>query len=193
MKKITTVVLGIILFAAFASGASAKEAAGDSKAGKPGAMAVRVVNWSATVKAIDYVQKTVVLVDETGREVSVDAKKARNLDQVLVGDKVNIKFVEELVVSVKKSDAPPRAGVTRTVRLAPKGKMPGGIITHTAQIQANVEDIDYGKRTVTLKGPAGNIRTYKVSKEVKRLKDIKKGDQVVLDITQALALDVVKP
>ena len=193
MKKLTAVILGIILAAALTAGASAKEAAGDEKAGKPGAIAVQVVNWSATVKTIDYVQKTVVLVDETGREVTVNAKKARNLDQVLVGDKVKVKYVEELVVSVKKSDAPPRAGVTRTVQLAPKGKMPGGIITETTQIQANVEDIDYGGRTVTLKGPAGNIRTYKVSKEVKHLKDVKKGDQVVLDITQALALDVVKP
>jgi hypothetical protein len=157
-----------------------------------GAIAVEVVNWSATVKAIDYVQKTAVLVDENGREVSVNVKKARNLDQVLVGDKVKMKFVEELVVSVKKSDAAPLAGVVRTVKLAPKGKMPGGIIVDTTQIQANVEDIDYSKRTVTLKGPAGNVRTYKVSKDVKRLKDVKKGDQVVLDVTQALALEVVK-
>jgi hypothetical protein len=193
MKKLSAIVLGIVLVASFTSGALAKEAAGDSKAGKPGAIAVEVVNWSATVKAIDYVKKTAVLVDENGREVSIDVKKARNLDQVLVGDKVKVKYVEELVIFVRKSDAPPRAGVTRTVALAPKGKMPGGIIADTAQIQANVEDIDYNKRTITLKGPAGNIRTYKVSKEVKRLKDVKKGDQVVLDVTQALALEVVKP
>jgi len=193
MRKLSAIFLGIVLVAAFTSGALAKEAVSELKAGKPGAIAVEVVNWSATVKAIDYVQKTAVLADENGREVSVNVKNARNLDQVLVGDKVKMKFVEELVVSVKKADAAPRAGVMRTVKLAPKGKMPGGIIVDTAQIQANVEDIDYNKRTVTLKGPAGNVRTYKVSKDVKRLKEVRKGDQVVLGITQALALEVVKP
>ncbi|MGO9689996.1 MAG: hypothetical protein ACLP2X_15830 [Syntrophobacteraceae bacterium] len=49
-----------------------------------------------------------------------------------------------------------------------------------------------GKRTVTLKGPEGKIRTYKVGKEVKKFKQVKKGDQVVLRVTEALALEVEK-
>jgi hypothetical protein len=49
-----------------------------------------------------------------------------------------------------------------------------------------------GKRTVTLKGPEGKIRTYRVGKEVKKFKHVKKGDQVVLRVTEALALEVEK-
>jgi hypothetical protein len=44
-----------------------------------------------------------------------------------------------------------------------------------------------------LKGPAGNVRTYQVGSEVKRLNEIKKGDQVVLRVTQAVALSVGNP
>ncbi len=186
MKKSIAIVLGIALAITFTTGAMAKQ-------DKPAAIAVKVINWSATVKNVDYVKKTAVLEDENGRKIEVDARNARNLDRVLVGDKVKVKFVESTVVAVRKSTAPAQAGVVRTVALAPKGKMPGGVITETVQIQADVEGIDYGKRTIALKGPAGEIQTYVVSKEVKRLKDVQKGDQVVLDVTQALALEVVKP
>jgi len=190
MKKFCLMVLAAVLAAGFTPSATAKDAA---KAGKPGAIAVQVTKWSATVKSLDYVNKTAVLEDENGRTVEVNAKNARNLDQVLVGDKVNVKYIEQLAIFVRKARAPATAGAVRTVKLAPKGAMPGGVIADTVQIQADVEGVDYQKRTITLKDPVGEIRTYKVNKEVKRLKEVKKGDQVVVDVTQALALEVVKP
>ena len=48
---------------------------------------------------------------------------------------------------------PAGAEGVQTVALAPKGKMPGSLVANTIEIQANVEGIDYRKRTVTLKGP----------------------------------------
>ena len=57
----------------------------------------------------------------------------------------------------------------------------------------NVESIDTNNRTIALKGPAGNVRTYKVGPDVKRLNEVKKGDQVVLRVTQAVALSVGNP
>lgn len=193
MKKWQALVLALVASAVFTSGAIAKDASSGRKTGQPRAVAVEVINWSAVVKSIDYTQKTVVIEDETGRKIQVNAKNARNLDRVLVGDKVKVKYTEEVAVSVRKSDDPPSAEAVKTVALAPKGKMPKGVITETVRIQANVEQVDYAKRTITLKGPTGEIRTYKVGKEVKRLKEVKKNDEVVLDVTQALALEVVKP
>jgi hypothetical protein len=49
------------------------------------------------------------------------------------------------------------------------------------------------KRTVTLKGPEGNLSTMKVGPAAKRFKEVKKGDQVVLRVTEALLIDVSKP
>ena len=189
MKKLMVIVFAVVLAVGFTSTAVAKEA----KEGKPGAIAVEVISWSATVKAIDYQKKTAVLEDEKGMKVEINAKNARNLDQVLVGDKVKVKYIEELAVYVRKSEAPSTVEAVQTVALAPKGAMPGGVIADTVQIQANVEGVNYKKRTIRLKDPAGQIRTFKVSKEVKRLKEIKKGDQVILDVTKALALEVAKP
>jgi hypothetical protein len=96
------------------------------------------------------------------------------------GDKVNVEYAEELTVFVKKAGMPARAEEVQTVALAPKGKMPGGLVANTIEIQANVEGIDYRKRTVTLEGPDGKIRTFKVGKEVKKFNQGEKGDQLVL-------------
>jgi Cu/Ag efflux protein CusF len=186
MKKLMIIFLAAALMAAFNSGAIAK------KAEKPGAITVEVIEWTATVKSIDYVAKTAVLVDENGKEITVNAKNARNLDQVIVGDKVKVKYIEELAIFVRKSKAPAFSGTLKTVALAPKGAMPGGVIAETVQIIANVIDVNYKERTITLQNSAGEIHTYKIGKEVKRFKQIKKGDQVVVNATQALALEVVK-
>jgi len=184
-------ILAVVLSVCFVTGATAKEVKA-KKTQKPSAVVVDVASWTATVKEIDYVNKTAVLDDEKGRKVKVNAKNARNLDQVLVGDKVKIDYVQEMAISVRKADSTPIAGSARAVKLTPKGKMPGGVITETVQIQANVEDINYANRTITLKDPSGESHTYKVSKQVERLKEVKKGDQVVIDVTQALALEVIK-
>jgi hypothetical protein len=79
------------------------------------------------------------------------------------------------------------------VQLAPKGQKPGGVIVNTAEITANVEAIDYQTRMIGLKGPAGNVRTFKVSDAVQRLPEVKVGDQVVVRVTEAIALEVMKP
>ena len=53
-------------------------------------------------------------------------------------------------------------------------------------------DINYKKRTVTIQGPAGVKRVYKVDKSVKNFKNVKKGDQIVLRATEAIAVEVEK-
>ena len=49
------------------------------------------------------------------------------------------------------------------------------------------------RRSGQLKGPEGKTRTIKVDPSVKRLKEVKKGDQVVLRYTEAVAISVRKP
>jgi len=43
---------------------------------------------------------------------------------------------------------------------------------------------------VTLRGPQQKTATLKVSKDVKRFGEVKKGDEVVIRHTEALAIDV---
>jgi hypothetical protein len=148
---------------------------------------------TATVKAVDPQKHTVTLEGKEGKTVTVHAPNARNLDQVQVGDKVKVDYVEELAIFVTKAGEPVGAEGAQTIALAPKGAKPGGVIANTTQIQANVKDIDYKKRTVTLETPDGQLKTLKVDNSVKRFKEVKKGDQVVMRYSEAIALEVAKP
>ena len=116
-----------------------------------------------------------------------------NFDQIAVGDQVTTTFVEELAVFVRKSDAPPSADEAETVALAPKGAKPGAVVANTQVLTAKIEAINYKNRTVSLKGPDGQVKTLKVGNNVKNFKAVKKGDEVVVRFTEALAITVAKP
>ena len=193
MKKFWTIVLAVMLVGGLKLAQAAQKDDAAAKGAKPGGVVVDVVKWTGTVKAVDPQAKTVTIEGPGGKTATVNAKNAKNLDQVKVGDKVKIEFVEELALFVRKADAPPSASETQTVELAPKGQKPSGLMAQTIELTGNVESIDSKKRTIALKGPGGNVRTFKVNKAVKNFSQIKKGDQVVLRFTEALALSVVKP
>lgn len=193
MRNILTLSLGIMLAAGLTAVDAAQEKDGAAKGGKPGAVVVDVVKLTGTVKAVDLEKKTATVEGSGGRTVVVNAKNARNLDQVKVGDKVNLEFVEELALYVRKSDAPSSATEAQMVALAPKGKKPAGLMAETVELTGSVESTDAKARTIAVKGPAGNVRTFKVDNSVKNFGQIKKGDHVVLRFTEAVALSVVKP
>jgi hypothetical protein len=178
----------VILVAASAACASTQEAA------KPGVIAVDVIEFTSTVEAIDYQKRTIVLKGPDGRgRTFVASKEVRNLDQIKPGDLVKGEFVEETALFVRKASDPPEATEMSSVSLAPKGKKPGVVFVDTAQVTANVEAVNYQQRTITLRGPQGNVTTYKVGDAVKRFNEVKTGDQVVLRVTDALAILVEKP
>jgi len=193
MKKSWQMFLLVLLAGAVTFMLAAQMRDDAAKGEKPGGVVVDVVKWTGTVKAVDAQAKTVTVEGPGGKSATINAKNARNLDQVKVGDKVNIQFTDELALFVRKSDAPPAATEAQVVQLAPKGEKPAGLMAKTIELTGSVQSIDSKNRTIDLKGPAGNVRTYKVDKAVKNFDQIKKGDQVVLRFTEAVALSVVKP
>ena len=62
--------------------------------------------------------------------------------------------------------------------------LPGDAITATASI----ESIDHTKRTLTLKGPEGNLETITVPAEVKRFDELKVGDKITAKYYQNVVL-----
>jgi Cu/Ag efflux protein CusF len=63
------------------------------------------------------------------------------------------------------------------------------LVTVTAKVQA----IDIEKREVTLKGPLGNVVTFEVDERVKRLNEVKVGDEVTADYFVSLAGELREP
>ena len=161
--------------------------------GTPGRVSVDVIKLTGTVKAVDLEKKTVTVEGSGGRVETIDAKDARNLEQVKVGDKVTVRYTQALAIFVRKGDEPPSTSDKQTVQLAPKGQKPGGVVARTIQLTGTVQSVDARKRMVDVRVPAGDVRTFKVDPRVKNLSQVKKGDQVVLRYTESVALSVVKP
>jgi hypothetical protein len=60
-------------------------------------------------------------------------------------------------------------------------------------VTAKVEAIDLAKREVTLKGPLGNVVSFVVDERVKRLNEVKVGDEVTAEYYVSLAGELRAP
>ncbi len=198
MKKVLSLVLAVVLVFVFAQFVMAQEAgkkaqSAKKKVKKPAAVVVEAISATATVDAVDAEKRKITLKLADGKLQTFKlGPEVRNFDQIKVGDQINTTYAESIAVYVRKSDDKPSAEEVQTVRLAPKGAKPGILITDTFEIIAKVEAIDCNKRTVTLKGPEGNLKTVPVARGVKNFKNINVGDNVIMKITEAMALYVEK-
>lgn len=59
--------------------------------------------------------------------------------------------------------------------------------------RAKVEAVDPQNRTISLRGPEGNVVDLKVGDEVKNLPQVKVGDEVVAKYYESVAVRVLKP
>ena len=60
-------------------------------------------------------------------------------------------------------------------------------------VTAKVEAVDLEKREITLKGPLGNVETLTVEKTVKRLDEVKPGDEVTAKYYVSVAAELREP
>jgi hypothetical protein len=146
----------------------------------------------ARVAAIDYAKRTVVLEDH-GQKITLKVNpRARNFDQVKVGDQVEAEIYKSAAVSVRKAGEPPSAGDVNLVEVAPRGEKPAGIVVNTMEITAKVDNIDVRNGEITLTGPEGQKVTYKLGDKVQNLEGIMPGDEVTVRFTEAVAMAVEK-
>ena len=190
-KVVLAGVLAVAVLMAFGQFALAEE---KKQAAEPGAIAVSVLKASATVEAVDTAKRTVTLKGQAGETKTLKCgPEVRNFDQIKVGDSVNLTFVDEVAAYVRKADAPPMAEEGAMVALAPKGAKPGVMMAETVEVKAKIESVNTKKHTITFLNPDGSKKTVKVGKKAKELKELLKGDDVVLRITQAMLIDVKAP
>ena len=81
---------------------------------------------------------------------------------------------------------------TAAIGLAPEGSKPGVVMVDTIAITAEITAIDSHSRQVTLELPDGSSKTVKVGKHID-LTQVGLGDAVFIQITEAVAIQVVKP
>jgi len=192
MRTSLVVLFAVVLIFARTSPASCAEATA-AKTGKPGGIMVETATSTSTVEDIDKANRMVTLKGPDGTLTHVKlGDEVKNFDQIEKGDHVVAEYYQSVAVDVQKAGVAPTQSGSSTVQVAPKGAKPGVITVDTRTVVAVVEDINYKKRTVTLRTPEG-LETLKVADTVKRFKEVKKGDNVYVKETQALAISVKKP
>jgi len=196
MKKRHLWLLAAALIFAFVQTGMAAEAKKDAKKdAKPqGIVITETDQLKATVENVDATKRTVTLKGPRGNSVTLKADKSMaNFDQIKKGDQVVATYFESVAVFVAKAGDKPGTGEVEVVKAAPKGDKPAVIVLDTVQETLAVTGIDYKKRKITLKWPDGKTKTVKIHKNVKGFDKIKKGDSIVVRLTEAVAVAVKKP
>lgn len=161
-------------------------------ASEPGKAAiVRAVEISAQVVGIDKATRTVTLKGPKGDVVDVVAsEEVKNFDQIRLGDFLFVRYAEALTLELKKTKV--KAGEPTVAGEAAKAKLgerPAVAGARQVTALADVIAVDPKKSTITLKGPRGNVITLNVQNP-DQFKVVKKGDQVEVTYTEAIALSV---
>jgi hypothetical protein len=195
MNKTYSLVLAAAI-AVFAVPTLAADQSAPAKAGdKPGGIAIETTVTTSTVTAIDYKARTFTLKGEKGDSVTLTAgPEVKNFPQLKKGDVVTVETVESIGIFVTpKGQLAPAASKTQTLETAKPGQKPGMVAVETETVTATVTAIDQKTRIVTIKGPAGNTRTFKVGPAATRLNEVKVGDEVTVTLTVGTAISVTAP
>jgi Cu/Ag efflux protein CusF len=145
---------------------------------------------TATVEAIDVQKREVTLKGPKGNLFPLTVgPDVRNLEQVKVGDKVVVRYLEALSLTLMKGGKELRSSSDAyDGARAPAGDRPGGIVAEKVEVTADVIAKDPHSHTVTLRGPKQTVEMR--VRDPAQFKLIKVGDQVQAVYTQALALSV---
>jgi hypothetical protein len=167
-------------------------AGGTVVASEPGrAVMAREAKLSAQVVGLDKATRTVTLKGPKGNVVDIVAgDEVKNFDQIKLGDFVVARYMQALSLELRKTKAGVRETTEREMAArAQPGERPAGVVGRQVTALADVIDVNPKNKTITLKGPKGNVVTLDVHNQ-DHFKVVKKGDQVEVVYTEALALSV---
>ncbi len=159
---------------------------------EPGkATAARTVEVSAQVVGIDKATRTLTLKGSKGEVVDVVASdEVKRFDEIKVGDSIVARYIEALTLELKKTRvAAGDVKVREELARSKPGEQPAGLGARQISAIADVVAVDPAKSTITIKGPSGNLTTLNVQNP-DQFKVVKKGDQIEVTYTQALALSL---
>jgi hypothetical protein len=188
-RLISTVLMG----AAVSTAAMAQSATADVTRAPGKVTATKSVEITADITAIDAATRGVTLKGPEGNEVELTAgPEVRNFDQLKVGDKVQMQYVEQLELELIKGGGRPvvRSEAGGGARAA-QGEAPAGMVAAQVTTIGDVIALDPSTRTVTLKGPERTVDL--VVEDPEQFKLIALGDQIQATLTAAVGIAASTP
>jgi hypothetical protein len=162
------------------------------KATAPGKVgAAEAIEVRARVVGIDKATRSVDLRKSDGKVVTIAAgDEVKNFDQIKLGDDLVVRYVRALSLELLKSGSAVREGSEKTDAVRAKaGDKPGAAAGRQVTVIANIVAINKKAKTVTLKGPKGNMVDL-IVEDPKQIALAKVGDQVEAVYTEAVAISV---
>lgn len=181
-----------MLMAALPASAQQAPVETTSKSSEPGkVMVTKSVSASAIVTALDKSTRVVTLKRPDGQLFELKAgDEVKNFDQIAIGDEVLVEYLRAVSLNLKKGGGIREGSQEEGAYRAKPGDKPAGVIGRHVNIIADVIAVDPVKKTITLKGPKGNIVELEVQNP-DHFKVVKTGDQVEADFIESLAIAVV--
>ncbi len=144
---------------------------------------------TGTVEAIEAESRTITLKKPDGTFVTVVAgPDISRFGEVKVGDTVNARYYENVVIRLKRAGEPEVDSRVKATTGSEQA-LPGGTKAKQVTISATIAAVDMNLQTVTFTGPSGWKYTSKVQ-DVDALAKVKAGDKVDIVWTEALLVNL---
>lgn len=155
-----------------------------------------LVEATATVTAIDMENRLVTIEGPEGNAAVIQVtEQVKNLPQVEIGDRVNIKYYRSAYVDIAKAgdDAPLGTEIGAARISAPAGEKPAAAIGVELTRRAEVVFVDPYQKFISFRSPDRGLRkiSLKDSPDLQHyLHELKKGDIVEVTYTEAVAVSL---
>jgi hypothetical protein len=156
-----------------------------------------MVTTTNTVVSLDAAQRQIVMRQPDGNIVTYRAgREIANLSDFKVGDPVKATVIEQLGISVVGSGKLPDPGKSPAPAPVMVRARNGAVLTSmpvtVVQFKAVVVQMDSYERQVVVQTPDGQRRAFHIRPEMD-LGDLKVGDDVAVQATEAMAIELEKP
>lgn len=150
--------------------------------------------YEGTVTKIDKKTRTIFFKNNEGESKFVAGPEIKNFDQIKKGDLLNVTYETAVAIELikTKSDGIRSRVDTPSETVGKAGEKPSRTITNTTTIIADIVAVDRAKKTVSVKGPSGNITVVTV-KNPQLLADVNVGEQVKVVYFDAMAASITSP
>jgi NMD protein affecting ribosome stability and mRNA decay len=150
--------------------------------------------YQGTVTKIDKKTRTIFFKNNEGESKFVAGPEIKNFDQIKKGDLLNVTYETAVAIELikTKSDGIRSRVETPNETMSKAGEKPSRTITNTTTIIADIVAVDRTKKTVSVKGPSGNVTTVTV-KNPQLLADVNVGEQVKVVYFDAMAASITSP
>jgi hypothetical protein len=144
---------------------------------------------TGTIEAIEASSRTLTLKKADGTFVTtVAAPDIKRFDELKLGDTVNVRYYENVIIRVKQpGESDVASGVKGTT--GSEQVLPGGTRAKQVTITATITAIDPAAPSITFTGPQGWKYSSKVQ-DTEALAKVKVGDKVDIVWTEAMLVSV---